>query len=65
VVTEPAPVGGGGAACFAATPNVNGRSIYPLGAGHSVISDPPATAGGSERVEEGLPSVPPDTLISL
>ena len=47
MVTEPAPVGGGAAACFAAALNVNGRFIVLLGAGYSAISDLPATAGGS------------------
>ncbi|HKR29216.1 MAG TPA: hypothetical protein VJT08_01990 [Terriglobales bacterium] len=47
MVTEPTPVGAGVAAYFAAALNVNTRSIDLLGAGHSAISDPPATAGGS------------------
>ena len=47
MVTEPTPVGGGAAARFAAALNVNGCSIDGLGAGHSAIFDPLATAGGS------------------
>ena len=65
MVTEPAPVGGGAAACFAAAPNVNGCSVDSLGAGHSAISDPPATAAGSITRGSARRSVAPDTLISL
>ncbi|HKR28964.1 MAG TPA: hypothetical protein VJT08_00720 [Terriglobales bacterium] len=46
-MTEPAPVGGGAAAGFAAASLQIASSLDSLGAGHSAISDPPATAAGS------------------
>ena len=58
-VTEPAPVGGGAAACVAAAFLHNGDSIVALGARHSAISDPPATAAGSVLHVSGVGEVVP------
>ena len=47
MATEPAPVGGGAAACVAAAFLRNCGSIVAFGVRLSATSDPPATAGGS------------------
>src|SRR5690242_4756673 len=44
---------GGAAACVAAASFRTAHSVFALGARHSAISDPPATAGGS--VENPFP----------
>ncbi|HKT23955.1 MAG TPA: hypothetical protein VJR04_05100, partial [Terriglobales bacterium] len=47
VGTEPPAVAGGAAACFAAALLQLGCSVVLTGAGHSAISGPPPTGGGS------------------
>jgi len=44
---EPLPIDGGAAACFAAALFKIAGTVVASGAGHSAISGPPATAGGS------------------
>src|SRR5690349_5141994 len=60
---EPAPVGGGSAARFAAALKVIAGSILRLGAGHSAISDPPPTGAGSVAI--GSPRLPAYKIVAL